>query len=126
MNKIYPEAWIGEKVIMGIGCKIQPFAFIPDGVTIGNNVFVGPHVTFTNDKYPPSNGKSWMATRVNDGASIGAGATILPGIIIGKDAVIGAGAVVTKNVPGGETWVGNPAARLGTTMKKSVGVQWAK
>lgn len=111
MNRIHQYTWIGQRVVMGDGCKIQPFAFIPDGVTIGNNVFIGPHACFTNDKYAPSNGKGWSETRVEDGVSIGAGAVILPGITIGKNARIGAGAVITKNVPEGETWIGNPGRR---------------
>jgi len=105
--------FIGETVKIGTGCKIQEFAFIPDNVEIGNNVFIGPHVCFTNDKYPPSNGK-WKndpKTMVEDFASIGAGSVILPSIRIGKGAVIGAGSVVTKSVPDGETWYGNPARR---------------
>jgi UDP-2-acetamido-3-amino-2,3-dideoxy-glucuronate N-acetyltransferase len=111
VNKIYPESWIGKKVVMGDGCSVQAFAFIPDGVTIGNNVFIGPNATFTNDKYPPSRGKHWKNTLVGDNVSIGAGAVILPGIKIGNGAIIGAGAVVTKDVPAGETWIGNPAKR---------------
>lgn len=108
-TKIHSHVWIGEKVKIGKDCLIQAFAFIPDEVTIEDNVFVGPHVCFTNDKRPPSYGKHWAATLVKQGASIGANATILPGLIIGEGAVIGAGAVVTKDVPDGQTWVGNPA-----------------
>jgi UDP-2-acetamido-3-amino-2,3-dideoxy-glucuronate N-acetyltransferase len=98
-------------VKIGRGCKIQAFAYIPDNVVIGNNVFIGPHVCFTNDKYPPSNGgwKATIPTIVQDGASIGANATILPSLVIGRDSVVGAGAVVTKNVTPGKTVMGNPA-----------------
>jgi len=76
-------------------------------------VFVGPGVVFTNDKYPVATG-NWKVknTLVKSGASIGANATILPGVTIGKKSMIGAGAVVTKDVPDGETWVGNPARKL--------------
>ena len=91
---------------------IEAFCFIPDWVTIGNNVFIGPRVTFTNDKQPPSFGKHWARTIVEDFVSIGAGAIILPGVTLHKECLIGAGAVVTKSVPAGETWVGNPAKKL--------------
>ena len=98
---------------IGDGCKIQAFVFIPEGVVLGNGVFIGPHVCFTNDKHPKATGE-WelLETVVEDGANIGAGAVILPGIIIGKGATVGAGAVVTKDVPAGCTVVGNPAKVL--------------
>lgn len=104
---IHAPVWIGNNVAIGDNCKIQAFCFLPDGVVLGNNVFVGPHVCFTNDLHPPSN--MWLWTVVEDEVSIGANATILPGIRICKGAVIGAGAVVTKSVPTGVTVYGNPA-----------------
>ena len=107
--KIHSHVWIGKKVKIGNRCKIQSFAFIPDGITLEDEVFVGPHACFLNDKHPPSHGKEWTPILVKQGAVIGANATILPGIIIGEKAVIGAGSVVTKNVPAGETWIGVPA-----------------
>ena len=107
--KIHSHVWIGKNVVIGNNCKVQAFTFIPDGVTIENNVFLGPRVCFTNDKYPPSDGKGCAPTRVGENAVIGAGAIILPGITIGKGARIGAGAVVTRDVPDGTTVVGNPA-----------------
>lgn len=100
-------------VKIGKNCKIESFVFIPKLVTIEDNVFIGPHVCFTNDKYPPSGGKHWMPTLVKEGAKIGAGATILPGVTIGKNAVIGSGAVITKDVPDGETFIGNPGRKYG-------------
>lgn len=108
--KIHAPVWIAD-VVIGSNCKIQAFAFIPKGVTIGNNVFIGPHVCFTNDKHPPSQGMEWSETVVEDGVIIGANATILPGITLGKECIIGAGAVVTKSVPPNEIWVGNPARK---------------
>lgn len=104
---------IGDGVMIGKDSKIQCFVSIPSGVQIGNKVFIAPHVVFCNDKHPHATGK-WEKgyIQVLDGASIGANATILPNVTIGKDATIGAGAVVTKNVPEGETWVGNPAKKL--------------
>ena len=102
---------IGLGVIVGRNCKIQARVFIPEGVFVGDNVFIGPGVTFTNVKrvnpYPQAD--KYETTVVEDGASIGAGATILPGLTIGRNATIGAGAVVTKDVPEGVTFVGNPA-----------------
>ena len=92
---------IGPNVVIGDGCRIEAFAFIPEGVILENNVFIGPHVCFTNDKYPPSFGKHWAPILVRAGAVIGANATILPGVTIGLNAVVGAGAVVTKSVPDG-------------------------
>src|SRR3989344_8013518 len=94
---------IKKGVKIGKNCKIEPFVFIPEGVTIGDGVFIGPHVCFTNDKFPAAvnpdgtlkTEKDWklVETRVENGASIGAGAVILPGITIGKNAMVGAGAV---------------------------------
>ncbi len=106
---IHGQVWIGNNVKIGNDCMVQAFSFIPEGVTIEDGVFIGPHVCFTNDKRPPSYGDHWGRILVKKGASIGANATILPGVIIGEGAVIGAGSVVTKDVPAGETWVGNPA-----------------
>ena len=106
---IHSHCWIGDKVTIGKNCKIQAFCFIPTGVKIGNNVFVGPGVVFTNDKHPPSGRDHWAGTVVKDDASIGANATILPGIIISEGAAIGAGAVVTCDVPPGVTVMGVPA-----------------
>jgi acetyltransferase-like isoleucine patch superfamily enzyme len=108
---IHSHVWIGDTVYIGKRCKIQAFAFIPPRVRIEDDVFIGPRVTFTNDKYPPSN--EWLITTVGQGASIGAGAVILPGVTIGSNAKIGAGSVVTKDIPSGETWVGNPARKHG-------------
>lgn len=106
---IHAPVWIGNGVKIGDRCKIQAFAFIPEGVTIGDDVFIGPQVTFTNDRYPPSPREKWEATVVDDGAVIGAGAVILPGVTIGDQSVIGAGSVVTKDVDAGAVVMGVPA-----------------
>ena len=107
--RIHSHVWIGDNVRIGNRCKIEAFAFIPPGVTLEDDVFIGPHVCFTNDKRPPSHGKEWSETVVRKGASIGANSTILPGITIGENAMIGAGSVVTKDVVPETTVVGNPA-----------------
>lgn len=96
---------IGDRVTVKSGVQIW------NGLRISNDVFVGPNVTFSNDKYPKSGNRNFecLETVVEEGVSIGAGATILPGVRIGASATVGAGAVVTKNVPAGATVVGNPA-----------------
>ncbi len=103
------HAEIGRAKV-GDNCKIEAFAFVPPGVTIEDNVFVGPHVCFTNDKRPKATG-DWELSKtvVKKGASIGANATIVCGVTIGENALVGAGAVVTKDVPAGKTVAGNPA-----------------
>ena len=112
---VHSHVWIGEGVVIGNNVKIQAFAFIPSGVTIEDNVFIGPRVTFTNDKYPETikdrGDKKWTPERtiVRRGASIGASATILPGIEVGQNAKIGAGSVVTKDVPANVVVCGVPA-----------------
>ena len=107
--RIHSHVWIGKNVRIGNNVKIQAFSFIPEGVTIMDNVFIGPRVTFTNDKYPPSGGKGWAQTIVKKGVVIGAGAVILPGLFLEEGCTIGAGAVVTKDVPAYVVVVGNPA-----------------
>ena len=109
---IHAPVWIGRDVIIGRAVKIQAFVFIPDKVKISDNVFIGPCVCFTNDKHPPSGRENWQQTIIKKGASIGANATILCGITIGENALIGAGAVITKDVPANETWCGNPASKM--------------
>lgn len=112
--KIESFVYIEEGVSIGDSCKIKPHVYIPTGVTIGNDVFIGPHVTFTNDKYPRCKGE-WklLRTVVKEGASIGASSVILPGVIIGKYAMIGAGSVVTSNVQDRRVVCGNPARDVG-------------
>ena len=108
--KIDAYVYVEEGVVMGDNCKIRSHVFIPTGVTIEDDVFIGPGVIFTNDKYPRVSGE-WKLRpiRVKKGASIGAGAVILPSVTIGENSIVGAGAIVTKNVPDKATVVGNPA-----------------
>jgi len=108
-TKIGAFVEIGKGVVIGKRCLIQAYVFLCDGVTIEDDVFVGPGVKFSNDKYPPSYGKHWMPTKVYKGASIGLNCTIVCGVTIGKYAMIGAGAVVTKNIPPYAIAYGNPA-----------------
>ena len=109
-TKIDAFVYIEEGVTIGDNCKIRPFVFIPTGVTIEDNVFIGPSVTFTNDKYPKAHGE-WrlLETRVKKAASIGARSVINPGVTIGENALIGAGSVVTRDVPDHAVAFGNPA-----------------
>ena len=105
---------IGRGVIVGDRCHIQAYTYIPSGVVIGNDVFIGPRVTFLNDKYPPSHG-AWRETPptvVMNAAVIGGSVTVLPGLTIGQGAFIGAGSLITKNVPDGERWMGVPARKI--------------
>jgi UDP-2-acetamido-3-amino-2,3-dideoxy-glucuronate N-acetyltransferase len=108
--KVESFVYIEEGVSVGDNCKIKPHVYIPTGVTIEDEVFLGPNVTFTNDKYPRAKG-DWklVKTIVRRGASIGAHSVILPGVEIGRKAVVGAGSVVTTNVPDNVTVCGNPA-----------------
>lgn len=120
---VLPNAIIGENCNICSHCFIENDVSIGDNVTIKcgvqlwdglrveNDVFIGPNVTFTNDKYPHSKQypERFEMTFIRKGSSIGAGAVILCGIEIGEKAMVGAGSVVTKNVPSGELWMGNPA-----------------
>lgn len=112
--------YIDTNVKIGNNCKIQNFATIYQGVEIGNDVFIGPHVCFTNDIYPRSfiwNEEKLTKTIVKDGASIGANTTIVAGVTIGKYAMIGAGSVVTKDIPDYALAFGNPAKIKGFVCK---------
>jgi UDP-2-acetamido-3-amino-2,3-dideoxy-glucuronate N-acetyltransferase len=110
-TKIDAFVYIEEGVTVGRDCKIRAHCFLPTGVHLGDRVFLGPGVQFTNDKHPRLSQKEWtlLETHVEDDVSIGAGAVITPGLRIGAGATIGAGAVVTKDVPAGATVMGNPA-----------------
>jgi UDP-2-acetamido-3-amino-2,3-dideoxy-glucuronate N-acetyltransferase len=123
--QIHPLADVQSRSI-GDGTTVWQYVVILPGAVIGrdcninalclieNDVVVGPNVAFTNDKLPRSKQypPAFQTTTVRQGASIGANATVLGGVTIGERAMIGAGAVVTKDVPAGQTWVGNPARPL--------------
>ncbi|NEN84299.1 acyltransferase [Paenibacillus elgii] len=108
---ICDQTFIENDVIIGDNVTIKCGVYIWDGVRLGSNVFVGPNVTFTNDLKPRSKRypDSFAITTIHEGASIGANATIIAGNTIGRYAMIGAGAVVTKSVPDHTLWYGNPA-----------------
>lgn len=108
---------IENNVIIGDRVTIKSGVQIWDGLTIENDVFVGPNVTFTNDPFPRSKKyhRTPTKTLLQKGSSIGANATILPGIVIGQDAMIAAGSVVTKSVPEFAIVAGNPARIIGYT-----------
>jgi acetyltransferase-like isoleucine patch superfamily enzyme len=121
-SKIGSFVEIQKGVRIGQHCKISSHTFICEGVTVEDEVFIGHGVQFINDKYPRAtnddgsmqSAADWQVepTRVERGASIGTGATILGNVRIGACAIVGAGAVVTKNVPPGATVAGNPAKIL--------------
>jgi UDP-2-acetamido-3-amino-2,3-dideoxy-glucuronate N-acetyltransferase len=108
--RIGSYAEIGRGVVIGDRCKVEPYAFIPSGVTIEDEAFIGPHVSFTNDPLPRAVG-DWnvVPTLVKRGASIGANSTIICGVTIGEGAMVGAGSVVTRDVPPATLVMGNPA-----------------
>ena len=118
-TKIGPFVEIQKNAIVGKNCKISSHTFICEGVEIKDNVFVGHNVTFINDKMPGAvnndgnlkTDKDWKLekTIINEGVSIGSGSTILCGIEIGVNTMIGAGSVVTKNIKASVTAYGNPA-----------------
>ncbi len=121
-TKIGTFVEIQKGASIGADCKISSHSFICEGVTIHNRVFIGHNVTFINDKYPAATNPDgsmqtdadWSVVPivVEDEVSIGSSVTIMCGVTIGKKAIIGAGSVVTKDVPPSQVWVGTPARFL--------------
>lgn len=110
-------------VVVGNRVTVKSGVQLWNGVRLDDDVFIGPNVTFTNDRYPKSRNANFelAETWIEAGSSIGGGATLLPGVRVGAGATVGAGAVVTKDVPSGATVVGNPAKVIGTSDKKDEG-----
>ena len=108
------HVFIENDVLIGNNVTIKPGVQLWDGIVIEDGVFIGPNATFTNDLKPRSKQypEKFLKTIVKKGASIGANATILPGITIGENAMIGAGSVIVKDVPPNTVWVGNPAKQI--------------
>jgi acetyltransferase-like isoleucine patch superfamily enzyme len=122
------NVYVDANVKIGANCKIQNNVSVYHGVTIEDGVFVGPHVCFTNDKNPRAvkpdgtlkSEADWQVDKilVKSGAALGANATILPGVTVGKWALVGAGSVVTKDVPDFGLVIGNPAKLVGFVNEK--------
>lgn len=112
---ICDHVFIENQVVIGDHVTVKCGVQLWDGMTVENNVFIGPNATFSNDLFPRSKKypQRFLTTRICQGASVGANATILPGIIIGRNAMVGAGAVVTRSVPPNAIVVGNPARIVG-------------
>lgn len=124
---ICDHTFIENDVVIGDRVTIKSGVQLWDGIRIENDVFIGPNATFTNDRFPRSRVRpaAYATTTVRRGASIGANATILPGMVIGETAMVGAGAVVTRNVPPLAIVAGNPARIIGYDGGKSSGTEAA-
>ena len=130
-TKIGTFVEVQKNAFIGRDCKIQSHTFICEGVTIEDDVFIGHNVTFTNDKYPRSTAPGgglqteadWkvVPTLIRKGASVGSSVTILCGVTIGEGAIVGAGSVVTRDVPPGVIVAGNPDKVLKNRLPKELG-----
>lgn len=112
--------YIGKGSVLGKNVHIQHGAFIPNNTEVGDDVFIGPNVTMTDDRYPVVNNPDYKAEPpvLRDNCSIGAGAVLLPGVLIGRNSIVGAGAVVTKDVLPYTIVKGNPARSTSTWRRK--------
>jgi acetyltransferase-like isoleucine patch superfamily enzyme/dTDP-4-dehydrorhamnose 3,5-epimerase-like enzyme len=116
---------IENKVVIGDRVTVKSGVQLWDGIHVGDDVFIGPNVSFTNDRFPRSKHyqEQVLTTKIETGVSIGAGATILPGLRLGRNAMIGAGSVVTRSVPPNAIVVGNPARIVGYVDARSEAVE---
>src|SRR5262249_55564809 len=130
-TRIGPFVEVQRGARIGARCKVQSHTFVCDGVTIGDEVFVGHGVVFVNDRRPRATAadgrlkeegeRTMLRTVVGDGASLGSGAIVLGGVEIGAGAMVGAGAVVARDVPPGATVAGVPARASGRTPAMAAG-----
>lgn len=130
-TRIGPFVEIQRNVRVGTRCKISSHSLLCEGVFLGNNVFIGHGVVFTNDRYPKATNdegelkkpSDWTCeqTVIEDEVSIGSGCTILPGVRIGRGAMVGAGSVVTRNIAPGSTVAGNPASVIEQSKLQELG-----
>jgi len=111
---INSHCFVENDVVIGDGVTIKCGVYIWDGITIEDLAFIGPNVTFINDKYPRSKMNfDLLRTVIKQGASVGANVTILPGITVGAYSLIGAGSIITNDIPDNTLWIGNPARQKG-------------
>ena len=113
------DTYIDADVQVGNGVKIQNGVSVYKGVTVENDVFIGPNAVFTNDMYPRASNQDWevLPTVLRRGCSVGANATVVCGVVLGEYCMVGAGSVVTKDVPAFGLVVGNPARLIGYVCK---------
>lgn len=106
---ICSHCFIENKVVIGNRVTVKNGVYLYDGITIEDDVFIGPNTTFCNDRYPKSKNKNFKLEKIliKKGASIGANVTVLPGVTIGENALIGAGSVITKDVPDNTKIIGS-------------------
>ena len=119
---INSHVFIENDVIIGNNVTVKSGVQLWDGLRVADDVFIGPNVTFTNDMVPRSKSypTSYLQTKICKGASIGANATIIAGNEIGAYAFIGAGSLITKNIPDNTVWYGNPARHKGYITNKGI------
>lgn len=119
---ICSHCFVENDVIIGDNVTVKCGVQLWDGIELEDNVMIGANCTFTNDLYPRAKNKDWkqLPTKICNGASIGAGSVILPGLTIGSHSMIGAGSVVTKNIPKNTLWMGNPAQMKGYITKDNI------
>ena len=124
---ICDHVFIEEDVIVGDRVTVKCGVQLWNGLRVGNDVFIGPNATFCNDAFPRSKQRpaKFAETYIEDGASIGANATLLPGLVIGRNAMVGAGAVVTRSVPANAIVAGNPAHIVGYVEAERIGAATA-